>query len=155
MNNSHVAFNAGEDMEEHFHTGDDGEHVTPHPDHLLVVSEGTTTADDGRSDANQLHADHVVGEDIYGIHWLSAALFPPTLEPKGEDKDGEREEEKDVGDGEDSEDGGTGCGVKAAANDGRVGGVGGVGGVGIHFQEPEEERRRKKGWGIKTTMKTE
>lgn len=105
-------------MKEHFDARDDGEHIAAHPQHLRVVNDGAATADNGRADADQLHGNHVVGEDVRGIHHFVLALLPPALETSGEDKEGEREEEQDVGDREGSEDGGARCGVKAAVEKG-------------------------------------
>ena len=147
-------------MKEHFHARDDGEHVTPHTKHPWVINQGATAAGDGCSDANQLHGDHVVGEDVYGIHWSAGVLFPPVMGTIGEDKDGEREEEENVGEGEGCEDGGTRCVIEADVEEGVAGGVGGregaiLGGrLGVHFHGPKKvvrtQRRKKRGhinWG--------
>lgn len=143
MNDGHEALHAGENVEEHLHARDDGKHVAPHPDHVLLMSEGAAAADQGRTDANHLHGHHVVGEDVDGIHRFAAPQLPPALETKAEDGDGEREEEEDVGDGEAGEDGGAGGGAEAAAVGGVVGGVGGhiLGGRGVdvHVHGPKEE----------------
>lgn len=66
-------------MKEHFHARDDGKHVAPHAKHLWVIEEGPTAAGDGRTDADQLHGDHVVGEDVYGIYRSAGALFPAVM----------------------------------------------------------------------------
>lgn len=120
MNDSHVALHTSEDMKEHFYAGDDGKHVAPHPQHHRVINEGAAAADDGPGDAEQLHGDHVVGEDVGGIHRLAAAFPPPAQEAGVEDEDGEGEEEQYVGDGEGGEDGGAGCGVEAAVEEGAM-----------------------------------
>lgn len=93
MNDSNVALDTGEDMKEHFDARHDGKHVAPHPQHRRVISEGATTAGNGCGDANQLHGDHVVSEDVDGIHGLAVSLLLPALEAKAQDEDGEGEEE--------------------------------------------------------------
>lgn len=93
MNYSHVAFYTDEDVKEHFDARDDGKHVAPHPKQQRVICDGTTGAGDGCRDANQLHTNHVVCEDICGIHGFTLILLLPVPETKGQDKDGEREEE--------------------------------------------------------------
>lgn len=121
-----------------------------------MINEGAATAHNGPTDADHLHGDHVVGEDVRGIHRFAAALLPPAQEAKGEDEDGEREEEQDVGDREGGEDGGARCGVEAAVEEEVVCGVGGGvvrrregdiwGGRGVdgHFHVPEGEERNTK-----------
>lgn len=138
MNHSHVALDTGEDVEEHFNARDDGKHVAPHPQHLHVIPEGATTAGNGRRDANQLHPNHMVGEDVRGVHGVAAPLPPPALETEAEDEDGEGEEENGVGEGEGNKDGVARRGVEAAVEEGIVGGVGGRG-VDGHVRVPEGE----------------
>lgn len=117
MDDGHVAFHTCEDVKEHLYAGDDGKHVAPHPQHHRVIEEGAAAADNGPGDTKKLHGDHVVGENICGIHGLSAAILPPALKASVEDIEGEREEEQDVGDGEGCEDAGAGRGVKAAVEE--------------------------------------
>lgn len=93
MNYGHIAFYTDEDVKEHFDARDDGKHVAPNPQQQWVICDGTTGAGDGCRDANHLHSDHVVGEDVCGIHGFTPALLLPALETNGQDKDGEREEE--------------------------------------------------------------
>ena len=149
MNDRQVSLDTGEDVEEHFHTRDDGEHVASHTDHLRVLKEGAAAAGDRPAHAHYLHSNHVVGEDVDGIRGHGAALFPPLLDAKDQDGDEEREEEEDVGEGEDGEDGGTGRGQEAADGGGVMGGVEGRaemrrkgdvwrGGVIVHFHTAGE-----------------
>lgn len=123
MDDGHVALNTGEDVKEHLYARDDGKHVAAHPQHHRVIEEGTAAADDGPGDTEQLHGDHVVGEDICGIHRAAAAVLAPALEASVEDIDGEGQEEQDVGDGEGCEDAGAGRCVEAAVEEERWGRV--------------------------------
>lgn len=93
MNYSYIAFYTDEDVKEHLDARDDGKHVAPNPQQKRVICDGAAGAGDGCRDANHLHTNHVVGEDVRGIHGFTAALFPPAPEAKEQDKDGEREEE--------------------------------------------------------------
>lgn len=93
----------------------------------------------------------MVGEDIRGVHGFAAALHPPAPEAKEQDKDGEREEEEDVCNGEGCEDGGTRSGIKAAVEEGNFGGVGiggggggGTGGI-FHWLITWNESKEQKG----------
>lgn len=117
MDHGHVAFHTREDVEEHLYAGDDGKHVAAHPQHHRVVEKGAAAADDGPADAEKLHGNHMVGENIGGIHGLAGAALPPALETSVKDVDGEWEEEHDIGDGEGREDEGAGRRVEAAVEE--------------------------------------
>lgn len=145
VNHGHVALHTCQHVEEHLHTGGDGEHVAPHLDHVLVVFVGASEAGEGGGHAEELHDHHVEGEDVQRIHGRRA-LLPPAQKPEAQDEGGEREQEEEVGDGEGGEDGGTGRGTEAGG--GGSGGVLGGRGVGVHGAEEEERRRRRKKRGF-------
>ena len=99
-----------------------------------------TTADEHRpEDAHQLYDDHVVGKDVRVARGHVGALLAPSFETQVEDKDVERKEDKDAGDGEDGDIDNTNFGfeavlqetIQAAATDGRSrqGGIRGGRGV--------------------------
>lgn len=117
MDNGHIAFHTGENVKEHLYARDDSKHVAAHPQHHRVIEEGTAAADDGSADAKQLHADHVVGENVRGVHGLAAAVPPPALKTSVEDIEGKWQEEQDVGDGENCKDTGAGRRVEAAVEE--------------------------------------
>ena len=60
----------------------------------------TTTDECGPEDTHQLYDDHVVGKDVRVARGRVGA---PSFETQVEDKDVERKEEEDAGDGEDSD----------------------------------------------------
>lgn len=87
MDDSQVAVHTSQTMKQHLSRHDDNEKVN-RLHHPWITIEGTKTEEVASHNSNQLHGDHVVGEDVQVVRGY---VGRGSMETQAEDKDAERE----------------------------------------------------------------
>lgn len=107
MNDGQVALHARQDVEKRLAKQDQAGRNQSQRQHVQILHVNATTGDHAPGNAEQLHGDHVVREEVRVAHRRcrgAGAGFPPVLETLGEDEDAERKHDRGVGQDEAGED---------------------------------------------------